>query len=209
VRNEEIRGLRWRPWVPEEERADVKEEQKVEEQLTIDALLYALFPGDGKKTGKLASTQAALAEIGWHMPLIENKGRNRYEISRLPLKISGKKVRTDLATSDLGDWEEGASVANSAGIQNVWKSLRCEGDSPKPNWRERILHESDDFWTIVLPTVNVAPGTPVYLEMLEQYVKWLAGKVARSTKDGAAKTLWRKLHKRAVQKLEGDTPREL
>jgi WD40 repeat protein len=210
VRNEEIRDLRWRPWVPEDERAGSEEEQKDEEQLTIDALLYALFPGDGKKTGKLASTQTELAEIGWHMPLIQNKGRNRYVITRLPLKISGKKVHADPATSDLGDWTEGASVAASEGIQNVWKAICCEGDSPKPNWRERILRESDEFWTVVLTTVKVALGTPVYLEMLEQYVKWLAGKVARSSKDGAAKTIWRKLHKRAIQKLEGDdTPREL
>jgi hypothetical protein len=186
VLNDEIAGMRWRPWA--EGQVEV-----VAERRTAEALMYAMFPGDDETQPLLRNLQAQLREIGWPMPLVAHKGRNRYVLTRLPHVQEGDGFGTDHTAHRLAGWDVDRPLAPVAGLHNVWAALhedRREG--AKPEWRERMLEESDLFWNVVLPRINVARGTPAFRDLLREYCAWL-GKNLRETDDDRNRNVWARL----------------
>ncbi len=202
VQEPQIRDLRWRPWVPRVETDTAQEVARVEQQLTVDALLYALFPGSGKLSKRLAELQAELEKYGWAMPLLADRGRGRYVVTRPPLRLVKNQIRVDRTSAAPAGWDTDSPVAAAAGIQNVWLALACEGDSPKPEWRDRMIEESSLFWNTILPGLNLAHGTPAFVEIMEQYVHWLAAKARASSKNEAIHRIWSQIQTRANEMTE-------
>jgi hypothetical protein len=202
VREPRIRDLRWRPWVPRVETDTAQEVARVEQQSTVDALLYALFPGSGKLSKRLAELQAELEKCGWAMPLLADQGRGRYVVTRPPLRLVKNQIRVDRSAAAPAGWDADSPVAAAAGIQNVWLALACEGDSPKPEWRDRMIEESNLFWNTILTGLNLAHGTPAFREIMEEYVNWLAAKARASSKNEAIHRIWSQLQTRANEMTE-------
>lgn len=189
VRNEEIRGMRWRPWA----RGQI---EVLAEERTAEALLYAMFPGDNEAEGLLRNIRTELQGIGWPMPLVLHKGGNRYALTRLPLEQDGGTFRTDHSTQRLAGWDVDRPLASLAGLHNVWAALHGDGEGAKPEWRQRMLEESDLFWGVVLPKINIARGTPAFDNLLREYCAWLSKKY-RDAEDEPNKAVWGKLLERA------------
>lgn len=197
VRNEDIRQLRWRPW------ADKTTAQQAEEQQVIDALLYALFPGDDATPGSLQDVLVQLQAIGWGMPLIKNKGRNRYVFTRLPLEHVDGKVRSDQQTQNLNGWNVDKPVAPVAGLFNVFSALQTTVDKDSQAWKQRILVESQTFWDTILREVNLTPGTPNYREMMRQYSEWLGASSRAADENDPSRAIWGKMLSRVKELVEG------
>ena len=202
VLDPQIRGLRWRPWVPQVETDTAREVKKLEQQLTVDALLYALFPGSGKLSKRLADLQRELEACGWPMPLLADRGRGRYVVARPPLRLIKNQIRIDRSATAPAGWDAESPMAAAAGIQNVWLALSCEGESAKPNWRDRMIEESNLFWNTILPGINLAGGTPAFREVMEEYVSWLAAKARAAGKSEAIHRIWTQLQTRASEMSE-------
>jgi hypothetical protein len=195
VRDETIRSLRWRPWYTQD---SIKER---DENHVLDALLYALFPGDSDSSEVIRTLQKELRQIGWELPLFASKKGNRYAFTRLPLEYSEKRARIDQQTQNLAGWDKGKAVAPNAGLHNVLEAL-SSGDSVKLAWRTRILQESETFWSAVLRDFNFVSGMPAYKKMLEDYMAWL-GEMSRNAEiDDPNRDVWNKLLARAHARIK-------
>ncbi|GIW95259.1 MAG: hypothetical protein KatS3mg110_3300 [Pirellulaceae bacterium] len=190
VKDEQIRGYRWCPWVSEETIT------RKNERLAIEALFYALFPGHDRLTPDLEQLRGALEQFGWSMPLIVNKG-NWYRFTRLPLELDGDAVRTDPSMQGLTGWDRDNAVARQSGIASCFRVLKGDdaekGDVGR-NYRDRILKEARLFWDQVLRRIDIASGTPKYKKLLTDYRQWLGDRsreVARD--DDQARDIWQQL----------------
>ena len=186
VRDETIRSLRWRPWYTQD---SVK---AFDEHQALDALLYALFPGGAAASETIRQLLDNLNKIGWTLPLVVNKGGNRFAFTRLPLEYIGGKARTDQQTQDLDGWDTDKPLSPNAGLQNVYDVLSGHGEGSKPAWRDRMLRESTTFTDLVLRDLNVAGGMPVHRQLLDDYTAWL-GEMSRNTAEEGSREVWKKL----------------
>ena len=190
VRDETIRSLRWRPWYTQDGLRDRDENH------ALDALLYALFPGETGNSESLLKLQKDLRQVGWEMPLVHCKKGNRYAFTRLPLEYSDRRGHTDQQTQNLTGWDKGKAVASNAGLHNVLEVL-SSSDPVKQAWRTRILRESETFWSTVLHDFNLISGMPAYKKLWEDYTVWL-GEMSRNTDaDDSNHDVWNKLLARA------------
>lgn len=180
VKQDEFRAKRWKPWVEERERA------RQERERVIDALLYALFPGDATDGGKLVELAGKLAAIQWPMPLFEEKRGQWYSFSRLPLSFEDRKGVADQSTQSLDGWDPGKSVASSAGLPNLKAALQ-----KNRAWVDRILEESRMFRAQVLPAVNASTDSSLGLEVLREYEAWLGERMRAVADDHPAKPIWK------------------
>ena len=182
LREEKVSSNRWRPWAPEQ---TVSEAQAVETDV-LDALLYAMFPGDAKLPDDL---QSSMPKLGWNMPLIKNKGHNNYVFTRLPLAWKGGRGEVDnVAVAALSMWQEDAPVASRAGLPSVVESLTEQADL-----RQGLLTERKAFWDKVLCEANIARGTPAFVSIIKLYADWVRGNFVRGGKEDANTQVWQKL----------------
>ena len=198
VNHEQIRALRWRPWVGDEEDLHAAQSQQA-----VDALLYSLFPGDASAHDLLAELDQQLQGQGWVTPLIRHRGRGRYEFTRLPLLLDAGQVHTDLAAKSLSGWDAGKPVAQHAGLANVWKAFSAADGEGRPDWRTRILTEAELFWGPVLLSVDVAPGAPRFRNILQAYGQWLLGQAKDLKEDDPNKPVWDRLLARLSEMQRG------
>lgn len=198
VTDARVSSLRWRPWLVE----DTVTQQR--EREVVDALLYALFPGDGPSTDYLRQVVNDLQSIGWSLPLIAHRGRNRFNFSRLPLLLANNQVQIDQQIGPIPGWDVDRPVAVQAGLHNCYQVLMGR-DSDRGDrgtaWCQRILREADDFWNRVLLQINIARGTPNYIRLLEDYRSWLGTKCREVDEDDPSRQVWAKLVDRVSEMI--------
>ncbi|MEL7267641.1 MAG: hypothetical protein AAFP69_22910, partial [Planctomycetota bacterium] len=130
VNNEHLNQIRWKPWAN-----TVAADAKKHADRAIDALLYALLPGDGEAP-ELVDLTTKLQERGWPMPLFRVEKGNRLGLSRLPLIEHDGGFRTDNQIGHLNGWDVGKSVASKAGMHSVLARLTEEPDGE--SWIDRL-----------------------------------------------------------------------
>lgn len=196
VKDQEIAKLRWRPWATDESVAEENANR------ALDGLLYALFPGDGESEGPLKEMQDKLVALNWSMPIMRDKGRERFAFTRLALTWDGTKGKLDQFTPR--GWDEGRPVSSKPSINNVYDVLLgTNEESGRIDWRQRLLEEAAEFWDVVLMQVNCAKGSPAYGALMDAYASWLGGKARGASDDDPDKAVWENLLKRVGQMTQG------
>ncbi|GIX03560.1 MAG: hypothetical protein KatS3mg113_0566 [Planctomycetaceae bacterium] len=210
VRELRVRTKRWRPWHQDH---DASPEEVQRENDALDVLLYALFPGDPSAGSLLASITRQAAERGWQMPVLSPSGRSKslkhYKFLRGPLLWVEKRAIADTNRHGVELWEEGKSLAKSAGLQACLDVLLEKVDDTKRSEqgarvRARLLQESHTFWQEVLREFNLAPGLPAYRKLQEEYLHWIWQQVQSFGEEAKEREVWQRLHNRWKRLMAAD-----
>jgi hypothetical protein len=166
VRNEKLRGFRWKPWAT----ARGADSESIEHATGV--LCYALMEAD-------SGTAQKLDDIGWQLPLIEESGRQNYRFTRREMHWAedsitapGGEVRPQVG----GVWDAKGRVA--VRVNQVELLLRGEAISTGPEnarladeWVSRIIEERREFWDDVAPHQGFAKGSALYAPFWQHQVE--------------------------------------
>lgn len=156
VKNEQLAGMRWRPWMEGK-----KKDETPDINMTLDALVYAMLVPEG-------SIKEKLDKMGWALPLIKDAGSQRFTFTRPAYRYEDGNV-----SQDRSKWKADQLICQS--ICQVYDGLL--GNSKKDGklkengsaWRDRIIEESEIFWGAVATKCGFSKGSDAYKELLDAH----------------------------------------
>lgn len=177
VRHEELRALRWRPWLPEER-------DSREENATLDALLHGLFIPDEQR-------RAVFEARGWQFPLIREKDRRHYIFARKALHHDGGGHYEPDAVDT--PWEPERYLEQN--ISNLYSFFAAPENV---QYRNRIVEEMELFWGQLAVRLGFGKETEAYQPLVQAYLEHLDQRRRKTEEEDQAAT-WARLCDRLKQ----------